>query len=407
MISGDSKSLPIGWQWCKAGDVIDVRDGTHDSPKYQATGVPLVTSKNLVNGVIDFSTCTFISDADHAAISKRSAVCDGDILYAMIGTIGNPVIVKKDFEFSIKNVALFKFNKGEVYNRFIYHYLQSDLVDRQFSKNARGGTQKFVSLGNIRDLLIPLPPLEEQKRIAAILDKADAIRRKRQQAIDLTDQLLRSVFLDMFGDPVTNPKGWGIRPLKSSIAHANNGLSRRRKVFENVGDIVLRLQDVHYDGIRFEKDLNRIQLDNQEKARYKLENNDLIFIRVNGNPEYVGRSAVFHGYLEDVYHNDHLIRIKLTDDYDADFLCYLLNYPGSRNIITTQLKTSAGQHTISQGGIERLMFYHPPVELQVKFSVIMARLKKIPYDLKGVDGLFNSLNQQAFRGELSKETKAA
>ncbi len=220
---GDNNSLPSGWGWFKAKDIIDVRDGTHDSPKYQASGIPLVTSKNLVDGKIDISNCSFISEIDHASISKRSAVGDGDILYAMIGTIGNPVVVKKDFEFSIKNVALFKFENSNVFNRYIYHFLKTDLVQIQFRKNARGGTQKFISLGNIRDLLIPLPPLKEQKRIAAILDKADAIRRKRQQAIDLTDQLLRSVFLDMFGDPVANNYDWGRVSLESLCRKITDG----------------------------------------------------------------------------------------------------------------------------------------------------------------------------------------
>ena len=196
---GCNTSLPSGWQWAEAGKVIDIRDGTHDSPKPVEFGIPLVTSKNLKNGKIDFSTCTNISAEDHEQISKRSAVDDGDILYAMIGTIGNPVIVQSDRDFSIKNVALFKFSKSQVFNRYFYHLLGSSLVTQQFEKNARGGTQKFVSLGNIRALQIPLPPLEEQKRIAAILDKADAIRQKRKQAIDLADEFLRSVFLDMFG----------------------------------------------------------------------------------------------------------------------------------------------------------------------------------------------------------------
>lgn len=203
-----TESLPQGWRWVDANSVMDVRDGTHDSPKSVEAGIPLVTSKNLVGGKIDFSTCNLITEDDHIAISKRSAVDDGDILYAMIGTIGNPVIVEKQFEFSIKNVALFKFGKSnQVYNRYIYHFLNSDLAVRQFKSNSRGGTQKFVSLGNIRDLQIPLPPLAEQKRIAAILDKADAIRRKRQQAIQLADEFLRAVFLEMFGNLVT-PNGY-------------------------------------------------------------------------------------------------------------------------------------------------------------------------------------------------------
>jgi type I restriction enzyme S subunit len=397
---GCNESLPTGWKWCKANDCMDVRDGTHDSPKYVSEGYPLVTSKNLVNGSIDFSTCTFISKDDHEAISKRSYVDDGDILYAMIGTIGNPVIVNKICDFSIKNVALFKFNNENVLNRYIYHFLNSDIASRQFNNASRGGTQKFVSLGNIRSLQIPLPPLAEQKRIAAILDKADSLRHKNQQTIQLADKFLRAVFLDMFGDPVTNPKGWEVKPLKEQIVHANNGLSRRRKETENEGHIVLRLQDVQYDGIQFEKELNRIKLDDKEALRYKVDVDDILFIRVNGNPDYVGRSAVFKGHIEPVYHNDHLIRIKVGAAYNAEFLSYCLNFKGSRKIISTQIKTSAGQYTISQDGIERLEFFRPPIELQNKFITLKNHTLKVPHH-KIDDGLlFNALSQKAFAGEL-------
>ena len=210
-----------------ADECMDVRDGTHDSPQSVQTGIPLVTSKNLVNGKIDFSTCNFISEEDHEAISKRSKVDDGDILYAMIGTIGNPVIVSKDCDFSIKNVALFKFNNPDVYNRYIYHFLNSDLAKKQLAKLSRGGTQKFVSLGNLRKLKIPLPPLAEQRRIASILDQADELRQKRQQAIEKLDQLLQATFIDMFGDPVSNPKGWDLGRL-GDLGTLDRGISKHR-----------------------------------------------------------------------------------------------------------------------------------------------------------------------------------
>ena len=100
--------IPDKWKWAKFRDVVDVRDGTHDTPKYQISGVPLVTSKNLRNGTIDFNNVKYISEEDHIEISKRSKVEKGDILFAMIGTVGNPAIVGNDSIFSIKNVALFK-----------------------------------------------------------------------------------------------------------------------------------------------------------------------------------------------------------------------------------------------------------------------------------------------------------
>ena len=195
-------------------------------------------------------------------------------------------------------------------------------------------------------------------------------------------------------------------PLGSSIVSANNGLSRRRKGSENVGEIVLRLQDIQYEGITFDKELNRIRLDSAEVGRYKLDRNDLLFVRVNGNPHYVGRSTVFTEYSEDVYHNDHLIRIKLDGTYNAKFLSYLLNYTGSRNIIKVQIKTSAGQHTISQSGIEKLLFYKPPIGLQREFIEIIERAKQVRFDLNTVEKLFHSLSQQAFKGELTKDEAA-
>jgi type I restriction enzyme S subunit len=162
--------IPDSWKWVRLSNVVDVRDGTHDTPKYVSEGVPLVTSKNLVNGTIDFATAKHISHEDSEAINIRSGVDDGDILFAMIGTIGNPVLIRKDREFSIKNMALFK-----PINRclFCMEYLMQFLVKAQVDmrKSASASVQSFVSLSFLRNYLFPLPPLAEQKRIVAKLEE--------------------------------------------------------------------------------------------------------------------------------------------------------------------------------------------------------------------------------------------
>src|SRR5215467_3024267 len=104
----DIQSIPSTWKTVLCQDVIDVRDGTHDTPAQVGEGIPLITSKNLRPEGIDFRDVTYISEADYLEIEKRSGVDDGDVLFGMIGTIGNPVVVRKDRRFSIKNVALFK-----------------------------------------------------------------------------------------------------------------------------------------------------------------------------------------------------------------------------------------------------------------------------------------------------------
>ena len=155
--------IPSGWSWSRLGTCLDVRDGTHDTPRYVSEGVPLVTSKNLSNGRIDFSTAKLISREDSQAINQRSKVDGGDIMYAMIGSIGNPVLYQGTDEFSIKNMALFKNILDGMYMEYVYWFLV--LAQEDMRKAASGGVQAFVSLGYLRNYLIPVPPIAEQKRI--------------------------------------------------------------------------------------------------------------------------------------------------------------------------------------------------------------------------------------------------
>jgi type I restriction enzyme S subunit len=174
--------IPDNWEWVRLGDYLDVRDGTHDSPKYVENGYPFVTSKNLTNGLIDFSTCKRISKLDFEKFEERSHVDEGDILYAMIGSIGNPVLVKKTCDFAIKNVALFKKRNEFTDMHFVFYWLQ--FVEKDLKVNAAGGLQPFVSLSMFRERCFPLPPLAEQQRIVAKIEEAfaeiDAIEKNKE-----------------------------------------------------------------------------------------------------------------------------------------------------------------------------------------------------------------------------------
>jgi len=172
------------WPMVKLEDVCDVRDGTHDSPKYITEGYPLITSKNLKNGFIDFNDVNFISRKDLDAINKRSKVDDGDILMPMIGTIGNPVIANTSQEYGIKNVALIKFyENSKINNQFLKYVLASIEMQSHFEQQSFGSTQKFIPLGFIRTLLVPLPPLETQRVIVVGIEA-------EQKAVDGCRELI-------------------------------------------------------------------------------------------------------------------------------------------------------------------------------------------------------------------------
>ena len=164
--------IPRDWGTVKLKLINEVKDGTHDTPLYvdeDTDTYPLITSRNVVNGELDFTNAKFISRKDHKKIITRSNVSKGDIIMPMIGTVGNPAIVMADREFSIKNVALFKRGKI-ILNKYLNYLLNSALIEYQLKLFSRGGVQNFVSLDILRNLVVLKNKIDEQKIIVDVLD---------------------------------------------------------------------------------------------------------------------------------------------------------------------------------------------------------------------------------------------
>jgi len=209
---------------------------------------PLVTLKSLTE-IIDYGlTASANNDVDGPLFLritdlKESGVdwlavprceCDvkqkaknllgrGDIVFARTGaTTGKSYLITDLKEETVFASYLIRVRPNhKVNSEYLAHFFKSPIYWYQISGMSTGATLPGVNASKLGSLEIPLPPLDDQKRIAAILDKADAIRRKRQQAIKLADDFLRSVFLDMFGDPVANPKGWEVRKWKDVLSIVN------------------------------------------------------------------------------------------------------------------------------------------------------------------------------------------
>ena len=197
---GDTILNPFGWKKDLLGTVCDVRDGTHDSPQYYESGYPLVTSKNVTGGKIDLTDCSLICEADFKKISERSKVDIGDIIMPMIGTVGKPVIVDIEPNFAIKNVSLIKFKAdSRVLNTYIRALLQSDYFDDAVLSKVRGGTQKFISLGDIRKLEVLVPPMELQEQFATFIKQTDKSKLAVQQSLDKLELLKKNLMQKYFG----------------------------------------------------------------------------------------------------------------------------------------------------------------------------------------------------------------
>lgn len=181
--------VPEHWDTMSLKYICDVRDGTHDTPQYvyeSDNSYPLVTSKDISNGNINFESAKFISEEDYLNISKRSNVNFGDLLMPMIGTVGGSVLVETYRKFTIKNVALFK--AGQFCVKWLKYFLDSELSKIQFELEKNGGVQDFVGLTTLRNLIILKLPLKEQTAITHYLDtklgEIDALIDKQQTLLE-------------------------------------------------------------------------------------------------------------------------------------------------------------------------------------------------------------------------------
>jgi len=187
------------WREVRLGDVADVRDGTHDSPKQSSKGKYLITSRHLKNGQIDFSSAYKISINDYESVNRRSKVDKYDVLFSMIGTIGEMTIVDFEPDFAIKNIGLFKTNKNKELAKWIYYYFKSNEAKAELDASLKGSTQQYITLGDLRKFPISLPPLPEQKAIAEVLsaldDKIDLLHRQNKNLEKMAETLFRQWFV--------------------------------------------------------------------------------------------------------------------------------------------------------------------------------------------------------------------
>lgn len=188
------------WKEYKLGEVCDVRDGTHDSPKECSYGKPLVTSKNIKNGRIDLVNTYLISDKDYDSVNRRSKVDVWDVLFSMIGTVGECAIVKDTVSFAIKNVGLFKTGGNELLAKWIYYYFQSNSAKAEIDAKIKGSTQQYIALGDLRSFPILFPPIEIQRYIIGILecidDKIDLLHQENKTLEAMAETLFRKWFIE-------------------------------------------------------------------------------------------------------------------------------------------------------------------------------------------------------------------
>ncbi|KAA0068487.1 hypothetical protein CIW53_16445 [Rhodanobacter sp. T12-5] len=285
-------------------------------------------------------------------------------------------------------------------DRYLYHFLRQPVVREDGERRMTGSAgQKRVPKAFLEALEIPLPPLAEQRRIAAILDKADALRAKRREAITKLDQLLQSVFLEMFGDPETNPKRWPIGVIGDLLESVKYGSSEKAAL---EGDVpILRMNNLTYAG---EIDLTHLKYISEEKAeeKHQVRSGDILFNRTNSK-ELVGKTAVYAGPTPMAYAG-YLVRGRTRRGQSPEYISGFLNSSYGKTTLQGMCKSIVGMANINAREFAAIAIPLPPSDLQKTFqsqvSCIRSRrdMLKRQSDLFG--HLFASLQHRAFAGTL-------
>ena len=322
----------------------------------------------------------------------------GDTLLCVVGaTCGK---VNKAIDCAIgRSVAAIRPIKDKIDENYLFYFVSS--WSSKLRNMSQGAAQTVINKDMIANLEIPLPPLDEQKRIAAILDKADAIRRKRQQAIQLADDFLRSVFLDMFGDPVTNPKGFPMGTIRDFVETANYGSSG--KASETEGEYpMLRMGNITYEGGWDFTNLKYIDLSEKDKPKYLTQKGDLLFNRTNSK-ELVGKTAVFEEE-KPMAIAGYLIRVRTNELGNNYYLSGYLNSAHGKKTLVGMCKSIVGMANINAQELQNIKVLLPPIELQNEFEMIVKitkqKVKSFNRSSELLNDNFNSLSQKAFAGEL-------
>lgn len=398
------------WSRTRLEDVcFRVTDGTHQSPRFEASGIPFLVISNVVSGEIDWSGVSkWVSEETYQTNTERCRPARGDILYTAVGSFGVAVPVETDRPFMFqRHIAHIKPDPSRVHTRYLAYLLNSPVMRATADRVAKGVAQRTVTLTDLKAFEIPLLPLPEQRRIASILDKADAIRRKRKEAIALTEELLRSAFLEMFGDPVTNPKGWAVRPLGEVIEKLEAGWSAngdaRPRLSEEYG--VLKVSAVTSGFFRSEEH-KAVAADAVDRELVTPRAGDLLFSRANTR-ELVAATCIVESDEPRLFLPDKIWRVVPRDRIaTTPYLRFLLAHDRFRGELTkTATGTSGSMLNVSMDKLRTLRAPIPPFAAQQRFSVLVwsSLRSKVRHmrAQRGAEDLFASLVHRAFSGALS------
>ena len=373
--------------------------GVAKRPEYTKEGIMFLSSQNVKADKIILDKYNYISIYDYERLTKINKPEKGDILYTRVGSFGEAAVVDIDDKFALYvSLTLIKPKKELVNNRYLMHFLNSPKVKEFAKNNTRGIGVQNLNVDTVREFDIVIPSLNTQKKIVECLDKAQKLIDKRKEQIEALDELVKSKFIEMFGDPFLNPKGWNVSNYEDICTCITDGEHSTPKRCEegiyllsarNVLNHSLQLDDVDFIG---EDEYTRIS------KRIIPEENDIL-ISCSGS---VGRVCKVPANIKFQMVRSVAI-LKLKDNINSTFMEWLIDSNYTQQQILKSINQSS-QANLFQGKIKKLKAIVPPIELQSQFADFVNQVDKLKFEMEKslheLENNFNALMQKAFSGQL-------
>ena len=408
-----SYNIPLGWEFSELRTLAEekkgsIRIGPFGSAlkknEYSQAGIGVLGIEHVHINEFRWKTPKYIPKKKYQELTQYT-VNEGDVLVTNMGTVGRTCVVPKGIEKSIISSHLIKvtLDKNKCLPKYLSYALNnSKLVKAQIKAKCHGAIMAGFNSTLLKELKIPLPPLPTQKKIAAILDEADRLRQLNQQVLDKYDALSQSVFLEMFGDPVVNPKGWEVKKMQEVCIKITDGTHHSPDP-QTEGFPYVTAKHVKQSGLNFYAKPTFVSKEAHDEIykRCTPEFGDVLYIKDGATTGI----ACINTFKEPISMLSSLALLKLNkNELNSFYLCFWLNHKGVKAKLINEFMSGAAIKRYTLKKINSFKVLVPPIDLQTQFSThihaIEAQKSQAQAALAKSEDLFNSLLQRAFKGEL-------
>ncbi len=392
----------------KIKDVCTISGGyAFKSTHFTDEGIAIIRIGDIYDNKVNISSGTaFIREYDEKL--SKFIIKKGDILIALSGATTGKFGMFNENKPALLNQRVAKISPNkQINNRYLYYYMNK-LQDIIYSK-ALGCAQPNISPTEIGEIEIYVPKILEQEKIVEILDISKALIDKRKYQIEYLDKLVKSRFIEMFGDPINNPMGWEVKNLNDISTKILSGNTPKggSQVYVDEGILFLRSQNVWKNRLELDDVAYIDQETHTKMSKSSLKNRDILMTktgRINTENSSLGRAAMYLGEDDSANINGHVYLIRLKEEIINEFVLFILTTDEYREYIRRVCVGGIDKRQINKEHLEEFPIIFPPTELQIQFVDFIKQVDKLKFEMKKslreLEDNFNSLMQKAFKGEL-------